>query len=127
MMKKFMEKRSTSKAKPIKATGLVIPSDLIASDLKNTARNGTGSNLTAFGRKLFGKGTGTTSSDKKKEVKALTEVKGNTRTLAMVLRSERELLSLNKEQEVEIAELKLMLQEKNREVSHFVLSFLRRY
>ncbi|CAB4275622.1 unnamed protein product [Prunus armeniaca] len=116
MMKKFMEKRSTSKAKPIKATGLVIPSDLIAGDLKNTARNGTGSNLTALGRKLFGKGTGTTSSDKKKEVKALTEVKGNTRTLAMVLRSERELLNLNKEQEVEIAELKLMLQEKNREV-----------
>lgn len=126
MMKKFMEKRSTSKAKPIKATGLMIPSDLIAGDLKNTARNGTGSNLTALGRKLFGKGTGTTSSDKKKEVKALTEVKGNTRTLAMVLRSERELLNLNKEQEVEIAELKLMLEEKNREVSHFVLSFLRR-
>ncbi|ONI09747.1 hypothetical protein PRUPE_4G006700 [Prunus persica] len=116
MMKKFMEKRSTSKAKPIKATGLMIPSDLIAGDLKNTARNGTGSNLTALGRKLFGKGTGTTSSDKKKEVKALTEVKGNTRTLAMVLRSERELLNLNKEQEVEIAELKLMLEEKNREV-----------
>ncbi|BBH00644.1 hypothetical protein Prudu_010684 [Prunus dulcis] len=120
MMKTFMEKRSTSKAKPIKATGLMIPSDLIAGDLKNMARNGAGSNLTALGRKLFGKGTGTTSSDKKKEVKALTEVKGNTRTLAMVLRSERELLNLNKEKEVEIAELKLMLEEKNRELQEML-------
>lgn len=34
----------------------------------------------------------------------------------MVLRSERELLSLTKEQEMEIAELKVMLQEKNTEV-----------
>ncbi|XP_068317236.1 uncharacterized protein [Pyrus communis] len=116
MVKKFMEKRSTSKAKPINPTGLVIPSDLIAGGLKKPAKNGSGSNFAALGRKLFGKGAGTTSSDKKKEVKALTEVKGNTRTLAMVLRSERELLNLNKEQEVEIVELKLMIQEKNREV-----------
>lgn len=34
----------------------------------------------------------------------------------MVLRSERELLNLNKEQETQISELKLMLEEKNREV-----------
>ncbi|THG05045.1 hypothetical protein TEA_027717 [Camellia sinensis var. sinensis] len=49
-------------------------------------------------------------------MKALTEVKSNTRTLAMVLRSERELLSQKKEQEVEITDLKLMVEEKNREV-----------
>lgn len=113
MVKKFMEKRSSSKPKPINGTALVIPSDVIADDLKKTAKNG--SNFAALHRKLFGKATG--SADKKKEVKALTEVKGNTRTLAMVLRSERELLSLNKDQESEIAELKLMLQEKNKEVS----------
>uniref|UniRef100_A0A1J3JEE8 Uncharacterized protein n=1 Tax=Noccaea caerulescens TaxID=107243 RepID=A0A1J3JEE8_NOCCA len=34
----------------------------------------------------------------------------------MVLRSERELLSMNKEQEMEISDLKFQLQEKNREV-----------
>ncbi|CAN6690272.1 unnamed protein product [Malus baccata var. baccata] len=116
MVKKFMEKRSTSKPKPINPTGLVIPSDLIAGGLKKPAKNGSGSNFAALGRKLFGKEAGTASSDKKKEVKALTEVKGNTRTLAMVLRSERELLNSNKEQEVEITELKLMIQDKNREV-----------
>lgn len=60
-------------------------------------------------RKLFGK--------EKEKVKALTEVKGNnTRTLSMVLRSERELLSMNKDQEIEISELKFQLEEKNREV-----------
>ncbi|XP_062017290.1 uncharacterized protein LOC133733658 [Rosa rugosa] len=114
MVKKFMEKRSSSssKPKPISGTALVIPPDVIADGLKKTAKNG--SNFAALHRKLFGKATG--SADKKKEVKALTEVKGNTRTLAMVLRSERELLSLNKDQESEIAELKLMLQEKNKEV-----------
>lgn len=116
MVKKFMEKRSTSKAKPINGTALVIPSDVIADGLKKT---GSGSNFAALHRKLFGKATGAASSEKKKEVKALTEVKGNTRTLAMVLRSERELLSLNKDQESEIAELKSVLEEKNREVSPF--------
>jgi hypothetical protein len=35
----------------------------------------------------------------------------------MVLKSERELLSANKEQELEIDKLKLMLEDKNREVS----------
>lgn len=57
-----------------------------------------GSNFGTLHKKLFGKGTSSSSSEKKKEVKALTEVKGNTRTLAMVLRSERELLSLTKDQ-----------------------------
>ncbi|XVF28045.1 hypothetical protein REPUB_Repub14bG0161600 [Reevesia pubescens] len=106
MVKRFMDKKSTNKAM---GELLVIPSDVIAEDLKKTARKGAA--FTALQRKLFGKG----SADKK-EVKALTEVKGNTRTLAMVLRSERELLSANKEQEMEVAELKLLLQDKNREV-----------
>ncbi|KAJ6304545.1 hypothetical protein OIU77_018243 [Salix suchowensis] len=53
-----------------------------------------------------------------KGVKALMEAKvnGNTRTLAMFLKSERELLSANKEQELEIHKLKLMLEVKNKEV-----------
>ncbi|KAG7012643.1 hypothetical protein SDJN02_25395 [Cucurbita argyrosperma subsp. argyrosperma] len=112
MVKKFMEKRSGLKPKTVKhATGLVIPSDLIAEDLKKTARKGT--NFGGLHKKLFGKGM---VEKKEKEVKALTEVKGNTRTLAMVLRSERELLSLNKEQELEITELKLVLEEKYGEI-----------
>lgn len=53
---------------------------------------------------------------KRSSRKALTEVKENTRTLAMVLRSERELLSLNKEQKHQIQEIKLLLEEKNQEV-----------
>lgn len=55
-----------------------------------------------------------------KKNKALTEVKNsgnaNTRTLAMVLRSERELLSQSKEQDDEIAALRLQLENKDREV-----------
>lgn len=43
-------------------------------------------------------------------------MKANTRSLAMVLRSERELLGQCKEQELEITELKLTVEEKNREV-----------
>ncbi|KAE8723101.1 oligopeptide transporter 5-like [Hibiscus syriacus] len=108
LMKKFMDKKSANKT-----TGqLVIPSDVIAEDLKKTARKGAA--FTALQRKLFGKGS--SNKENKKEVKALTEVKGNTRTLAMVLRSERELLSANKELEMEVSELKLLLQDKNREV-----------
>ncbi|XP_065852010.1 uncharacterized protein [Euphorbia lathyris] len=116
MVRKFLDKKSTVKGTSNKAApGLIIPSDLIAEDLKKTARKGTA--FTGLQKKLFGK-----EKDKdKKTVKALTEVKGtrnsgNTRTLAMVLRSERELLSENKEQEMEIAELKLVLEAKNREV-----------
>ncbi|KAH7545359.1 hypothetical protein FEM48_Zijuj01G0085200 [Ziziphus jujuba var. spinosa] len=118
MVKKFMEKRSTMSSKTKvdhHRAGLVIPSDLIAEDLKKTARKGN--NFGTLHRKLFGKGTPSSEKEKgKKELKALTEVKGNTRTLAMVLRSERELLSQTKEQELEIADLKLMLEDKNREV-----------
>ncbi|KAA8537281.1 hypothetical protein F0562_027032 [Nyssa sinensis] len=112
MVKKFMDKRSKPKA--ANRTALVIPADFIAEDLKKTARKGT--NFTALHRKLFTKGSGSSSGRDESETKALTEVKANTRTLAMVLRSERELLSQNKEQEAEISELKLMLEEKNREV-----------
>ncbi|KAJ9180826.1 hypothetical protein P3X46_009028 [Hevea brasiliensis] len=117
MVKKFMEKKSAGKGSTNKgvAAGLVIPSDLIVEDLKKTARNGTG--FIGLQKKLFGK----VKDKEKKTVKALTEVKGagnngNTRTLAMVLRSEREVLGANKEQELEIAKLKLMLEAKNTEV-----------
>lgn len=99
---------------------LLIPSDVLAEDLKKTARKGAA--LTVLQRKLFGNGSA--GKDRgKMEVKALTEVKGNTRTLAMVLRSERELLSANKELEMEIAELKLQLQDKNTEVSSSAAPF----
>uniref|UniRef100_A0ACD6AJN9 Uncharacterized protein n=1 Tax=Avena sativa TaxID=4498 RepID=A0ACD6AJN9_AVESA len=75
---------------------------------------GGGGKLPALSRKLFQKGP---SEGKRK---ALTEVKNsgnaNTRTLAMVLRSERELLSQSKEQEDEIAALRLQLEQKDIEV-----------
>ncbi|KAJ7967818.1 Structural maintenance of chromosomes protein [Quillaja saponaria] len=111
MVKKFIEKKSSIKPKAGHPAGLVIASDLIAEDLKKNARKANG--FTSLQKKLFGKAS---SEKEKKQVKALTEVKGNTRTLAMVLRSERELLSMNKEQEMEISELKMLLEEKNREV-----------
>ena len=118
MVKKFMEKKPSSSSS--KAVKMVIPSDVIAEDLKKTARKGT--SFKGLHKKLFGAGNETTVFDtkKKKEVKALTEVKENTRTLAMVLRSERELLGMNKEQEMEISQLKFMLEEKSTEVSDSV-------
>ncbi|XP_004250288.1 spindle pole body component 110 [Solanum lycopersicum] len=122
MVKKFVEHKSAS-SKLMKQQQqkkgdlkLVIPVDFIAEDLKKTAKRGSG--LSSLHKKLF-KGSSSGGGVKKEEgstVKALTEVKGNTRTLGMVLRSERELLSMNKEQEDQIVELKLMLEEKNREV-----------
>ncbi|KAF5728527.1 hypothetical protein HS088_TW21G00675 [Tripterygium wilfordii] len=115
MVKKFMEKKSSMLPKKAGAAGgLVVPCDLIAEDLKRTARKGT--NFTGLQKKLFGKVSEEKKQQQKKEVKALTEVKGNTRTLAMVLRSERELLSLDKDQEKEISQLKSMLQERSIEV-----------
>ncbi|XP_015690511.1 uncharacterized protein LOC102719940 [Oryza brachyantha] len=79
------------------------------------AKNNGGGKLPGLSRKLFQKGA---SSEPKK--KALTEVKNggnsNTRTLAMVLRSERELLTQSKEQEDEIAALRLQLEQKDMEV-----------
>ncbi|CAH8386805.1 unnamed protein product [Eruca vesicaria subsp. sativa] len=107
MMKKLMEMKKKSNPKSKRAE-LLIPHEL--KKLDNTVRvgGGKGSTLGALQRKLFGK--------EKEKVKALSEVKVNTRTLSMVLRSERELLSMNKDQEIEISELKFQLQEKNREV-----------
>lgn len=110
-----MDRRAKPKAD---RTALIIPADFIAQDLKKTAAKGP--NLAGLPKKLFQKATG--SSGKKdrltaaSETKALTEVRTNTRTLAMVLRSERDLLNQNKQYESEIAELRLMLEEKNREV-----------
>ncbi|KAJ8759856.1 hypothetical protein K2173_009957 [Erythroxylum novogranatense] len=118
MMKTFMSKKGTlsgtTKGSSKNPVGLVIPADVIAEDLKKTARKGT--SFVGLQKKLFGK-----EKEKKREVKALTEVKGggsngNTRTLAMVLRSERELLTANKDLETEIAELKLKMEDKNREL-----------
>lgn len=117
MVKKFMEKRSSSSTKPRAREFVMAPdvSALIADDFKKkTAIRGGTTGFGGLHKKLFGsKGKGDESDRKKK---ALTEVKPNARTLAMVLRSERELLSQNKDQETEIIELKLMLEEKNREV-----------
>ncbi|CAM8985982.1 unnamed protein product [Rhodiola kirilowii] len=111
MVKKFMEKRSATKAAAktlTKPTGLFVPADFIAEDLKKTAKKG--SNFGGLHKKLFGKGSSGSGS------KALTEVKSNTRTLAMVLRSERELLGRNKELEEEVLALNLIVEEKNSEV-----------
>ncbi|XP_055815984.1 uncharacterized protein LOC129885648 [Solanum dulcamara] len=118
MVKKFVEHKSATKQQKKGDLKLVIPVDFIAEDLKKTAKRGSG--LSSLHKKLF-KGSssaaaGGVKKDEGSAKKALTEVKGNTRTLGMVLRSERELLSMNKEQEDQIVELKLMLEEKHREV-----------
>jgi hypothetical protein len=114
MVKSFMQNKPKSANTITTTTKLFIPSDVIAKDLKKDAKRVTG--FSTLQKKLFGKSG---SSEKKEKVKALTEVKGNTRTLAMVLRSERELLSVNKEQEEEILRLKLMIENKNKEVYIF--------
>ncbi|VFQ98787.1 unnamed protein product [Cuscuta campestris] len=113
LVKRLVDQRSTSSAAPKKKGEfkLAIPADFIAEDLKKTARKGAG--LGSLHKKLF-KGSGKRAEGG--EQKALTEFKPNTRTLAMVLRSERELLSMNQEQENQIAQLKLLLEEKNKEV-----------
>ncbi|MCD7452049.1 hypothetical protein HAX54_014889 [Datura stramonium] len=113
LVKKFVEHKSgpSTKLKQKGELKLLIPTDFIAEDLKKTAKKGAG--LSALHKKFF-KGVKRDEGSEKK--KALTEAKANTRTLAMVLRSERELLSMNKEQENQIDELKLMLEQKNIEV-----------
>lgn len=110
MVKKLMEKRSNPKLGSADRVALVVPADVIAEDLKKGAK---GSHLSALSRKLY-RNSGTVDQT---AAKALTEVKTNTRTLAMVLRSERELLAQNKEYEAEISELRLLMEEKNLEVS----------
>ena len=97
--------------------------------LEETTRKGT--SFKGLHKKLFGTGNETTvfDSKKKKEVKALTKVKENTRTLAMVLRSERELLGMNKKQEMEISQLKFMQclrRRAQRSVTKFFYYFLDR-
>lgn len=106
MVKKFMEK----KPKGANRGGLIVAADFLAEDLKKNGKKG--SNFGGLHKKLFNSGKGERSS----EGKALTEVKSNTRTLAMVLRSERELLSQNKDLEMEITDLKLTIEERNSEV-----------
>lgn len=90
-----------------------------AAAAKNNGGSGGGGKLPALSRKLFQKGP--SESGNKKKPAALTDVKNggnnaNTRTLAMVLRSERELLAQSKTQEDEIAALRLQLENKDREV-----------
>ncbi|KAM7262831.1 hypothetical protein ACFE04_000514 [Oxalis oulophora] len=112
MMKKLIER----KPKPKQGT-LFIPSDVIAKDLKNITLDKKGTNFTSgLQKKLFGGKLIDEKKKKMKEVKALTEVKENTRTLAMVLRSERELLSGNKELQLEIEKLNSLLEDKTNEV-----------
>ncbi|MQL96285.1 hypothetical protein Taro_028965, partial [Colocasia esculenta] len=112
MVRKFMEKRSK-----VKDLGkVVLPPARVVEDLKKAAAGGSagkGSNLAVLHRKLFQRG----KSGDGTPAKALTEVKSNTRTLAMVLRSERELLDQNKEYEAEILELRSLLEDKEREVN----------
>lgn len=98
LVKKLVEHKS----KPKGEVKLVVPMDYAAK---------RGSGLSGLHKKLF-KGV-KRDEESEKKMKALSEVKGNTRTLGMVLRSERELLSMNKEQDNQIDELKLMLEEKN--------------
>ncbi|KAL5164436.1 hypothetical protein HKD37_18G049762 [Glycine soja] len=92
MVKKFMDRKpkSSSSIAAI-ATRLIVPFDLLAKDLKKDAKKVA--RFSMLQNKLFGKG----ASEKKEKVKTLTKVKNNTGTLAMVLRSKRELLSINKE------------------------------
>ncbi|XP_020525792.1 uncharacterized protein LOC18438766 isoform X1 [Amborella trichopoda] len=108
LVKKFMEKKGKPKA--LDPAKLAIPADFIADDLKKNMKKG--SNFSVLQHKLFPK-----PSDCK-ETRKLTDVKPNTRTLAMVLRSERELLNQNKEYETEIKELQQLLSQKNREVQN---------
>ncbi|CAA0818002.1 Unknown protein [Striga hermonthica] len=117
MVRKLVESKKTAKNSD-RGPKFVVASDLVAADLKKNPKRAAG--LGGLHKKLF-KGSSSGSSSGPKRVddgckKALTEVKSNTRTLAMVLRSERELLIQNKEHEEEISELKMLLEEKNREV-----------
>ncbi|KAG6383398.1 hypothetical protein SASPL_156848 [Salvia splendens] len=103
---------NNSNTNSLNSSGFVIANDLLAEDLKKGGKKSAG--LGGLHKKLFKGGLVKRGDEGSKE--ALTEVRSNTRTLAMVLRSERELLSLNKEQEELIAELKFLLEEKNTEI-----------
>ncbi|CAA6653606.1 unnamed protein product [Spirodela intermedia] len=113
MVRKFMEKRSKPKTGSSNTVKLVGTPAQIEEDLKRAVgATGKGSNLSTFHRKLFQKG----KSGDAVPAKALTEAKLNTRTLAMVLRSERELLDQNREHESVILKLQSQLEDKEREV-----------
>ncbi|XP_042473009.1 uncharacterized protein LOC122055579 isoform X2 [Zingiber officinale] len=90
LMKKLVEKRTNPKLGSGDRLVLAVPDDLIAKELKKYSK---GTHLSALSKKLSQKGGAAE--------KALTEVKTNTRTLAMVLRSERDLLAQNKDYKVE--------------------------
>ncbi|KAL3643313.1 hypothetical protein CASFOL_014128 [Castilleja foliolosa] len=113
MVKRLVETKKTGKNSD-RGPKFVIASDLVAADLKKNAKKSSG--LSGLHKKLFKGSASGAKRGEESSKKALTEVKSNTRTLAMVLRSERELLIMNKEQDEQIAELKLSLLEKNREV-----------
>lgn len=91
-----------------------MPADAVAEDLKKAAGKGSSGGFSSLHLKLFNRSGSTDRTPRK----ALTEVNNNTRTLGMVLRSERELISQNKEYEKVIAELRLLVEEKNLEVSY---------
>ncbi|CAN6297764.1 unnamed protein product [Urochloa humidicola] len=108
---------SMDKKPPSAKTHLPIPPAAAAA----TAKNNGGGKLPGLSRKLFQKGSSADAAAGAKKAKALTEAKNggnnaNTRTLAMVLRSERELLAQSRAQEDEIAALRLQLENKDREV-----------
>ncbi|OEL31270.1 hypothetical protein BAE44_0007706 [Dichanthelium oligosanthes] len=110
---------SMDKKPPSARTHLPVPPAAAAAA---AAKNGGGGKLPGLSRKLFQKGSSTdAAAAAAKKTKALTDVKNggnsaNTRTLAMVLRSERELLAQSKAQDDEIAALRLQLENKDREV-----------
>lgn len=112
MVKKLMEKKPKGGVGKEYRGGLFVAAEILKEDLKKNGKKG-GSFGGGLGKKLFGKGS------EGEKVKALTEVKANTRSLGMVLRSERELLSQNKDLELEIGDLKLVVEERNREVLFF--------
>ncbi|GJZ03949.1 hypothetical protein Tco_0537224 [Tanacetum coccineum] len=106
MVKKYFTEKRSNKL-------MVVDPNFIANlDFDNKKNKKVTSGLGGLmHKKLFGSGDG-------KKKKALTELKQpnnavNARTLAMVLKSERELLSQNKDQESEILQLKSILNDKN--------------
>ncbi|XP_076905095.1 uncharacterized protein LOC143560752 [Bidens hawaiensis] len=111
MVKKFM----STKPKSRDLAGVIADDIRKKAAVGNGSGSGSSSAFVGLHKKLFGS-NGKSDGESKKAL--LTDVKANAnaRTLAMVLRSERELLSLSKEHESEIAGLKLMLEDKNKEV-----------
>ncbi|KAJ6831991.1 uncharacterized protein M6B38_345010 [Iris pallida] len=111
VVKKFIEKRTMLRpGSAADRTVLALPEE-IKKKLTPPAPGKPSNFTSALQRKLFPR-----AGSAEKAPKALTEVRPNTRTLAMVLRSERELLAQSKEYEDEISELKLLAEEKNRQV-----------